>query len=871
MGPLRSACAKTVEKYAIASNDWDPRSVEHPSVRKSQCNFKRVSWPRSSSFTAGFSRTARSLVSVVAWTCVATGGAVRPAAAFWPPPVFSPAAPVFTPPRLTRFVPATVPPAAFDGRSQVEVILTIDIDESGAVTSVQLVRSAGGENGAALDRAAIEAARQFAFAPGLADGRPVPVRITYSYNLVSKAPAAPPAPIAVSPPAPPPAPAANAQPADRFASTVRGRRFTRETVEQTLVAEEIQRIPGTQGDALKAVQNLPGVSRAPFGIGLLAVWGSAPEDTRVYVDGVSVPVLYHFGGVRSTVNSEMVQSLTFVPGAYQADHGLGLGGVVEVATRSPRPERTRGYAQIDLLDGSAMIEGRLSSSLSYAIAGRRSWIDATLPLFTSSSLQLSPVYYDYQARLAWRAGPHDDVDVLFLGSDDRVNIQARIKDAAIEAAVASHSYFHRAIASWAHRFGGRATLSVTGAVGYDAPFGLGVQFGQVPTSLDQHALSYALRAVATAPLLGDALRVNGGVDFEGRRFVLTRSGATSLVIDPASAAGNAGMGASGGFEGQGSGFGTDHLIVYRNDVAPFFMLAISPWRPLTITPQLRCQILTSTADSATGAGSDATSVSPEPRLAVRYRPSARLALRGAAGLYSQAPDPAALSPVFGNPRLIPERGRQYALGAEVELTRSLHVEIDGFYKDLRRLVVPSAVAGAPLLNNDGRGRAFGAQLLVRQELTSGFFGWVSYTWSRSEREDHLGEGWHRFDFDQTHILALILSRQLPRGFQVGGRYRYVTGTPTTPVVGAFYDAVTDRYVPVSGPRFGARLPSFNQLDLRVDKTFTFNRWRLSAYLDVQNVTRAENPEAVRYNFDYRRTHPISGLPLLPVLGIRGDF
>jgi hypothetical protein len=78
-------------------------------------------------------------------------------------------------------------------------------------------------------------------------------------------------------------------------------------------------------------------------------------------------------------------------------------------------------------------------------------------------------------------------------------------------------------------------------------------------------------------------------------------------------------------------------------------------------------------------------------------------------------------------------------------------------------------------------------------------------------------------------------------------------------------------VPVTGPTFGARLPSFNQLDLRVDKTFTFNRWRLSAYLDVQNVTRAENPEAVRYNFDYRRVHPISGLPLLPVLGIRGDF
>ena len=96
-----------------------------------------------------------------------------------------------------------------------------------------------------------------------------------------------------------------------------------ETVEQTLQAEEIKYIPGTQGDTLKAVQNLPGVARAPYGIGLLPVWGSSPADTRVYIDGVSIPTLYHFGGLRSTVNSEMVDALTFVPGGYKADHGLG--------------------------------------------------------------------------------------------------------------------------------------------------------------------------------------------------------------------------------------------------------------------------------------------------------------------------------------------------------------------------------------------------------------------------------------------------------------------------------------------------------------------------------------------------------------------
>jgi len=99
----------------------------------------------------------------------------------------------------------------------------------------------------------------------------------------------------------------------------------------------------------------------------------------------------------------------------------------------------------------------------------------------------------------------------------------------------------------------------------------------------------------------------------------------------------------------------------------------------------------------------------------------------------------------------------------------------------------------------------------------------------------------------------------------------VTGDPYTPVTGAFYDSITDHYTPIYGATNSARLNAFNQLDLRVDKIFTFNRWRFSAYLDVQNVTRSDNPEAVGYNFDYRITHPITGLPLLPILGVRGDF
>ena len=61
----------------------------------------------------------------------------------------------------------------------------------------------------------------------------------------------------------------------------RAPRIKKEAVETRIRTEEARRVPGTQGDTLKVVQNLPGVGRAAFGSGALIVWGSAPKDTRV--------------------------------------------------------------------------------------------------------------------------------------------------------------------------------------------------------------------------------------------------------------------------------------------------------------------------------------------------------------------------------------------------------------------------------------------------------------------------------------------------------------------------------------------------------------------------------------------------------------
>ena len=68
-----------------------------------------------------------------------------------------------------------------------------------------------------------------------------------------------------------------------------------------------------------------------------------------------------------------------------------------------------------------------------------------------------------------------------------------------------------------------------------------------------------------------------------------------------------------------------------------------------------------------------------------------------------------------------------------------------------------------------------------------------------------------------------------------------------------------------------RLAAFNQLDLRVDKTFLFQRWMLKVYLDITNVYNNPNVELNQPSYDFTRRATLTGLPIIPSFGIRAEF
>ena len=185
-------------------------------------------------------------------------------------------------------------------------------------------------------------------------------------------------------------------------------------------------------------------------------------------------------------------------------------------------------------------------------------------------------------------------------------------------------------------------------------------------------------------------------------------------------------------------------------------------------------------------------------------------------------------------------------------------------------MVSTPSSAPPRFVNDGKGRVVGLEIGAKYRSDTGFAAQLAYTLSRSQRRDR-AEAWRLFDQDQTHVLSLALGYELGAGWHAGARFRYVTGNPLTPVVGSFYDAGADLYYPVYGEHNAERDPAFRELDLRVEKAFSLGAGRLGLYLDVQNVSAAENAQGNTYSYDYGEREPTSGSPFFPNLGLRGEL
>lgn len=639
--------------------------------------------------------------------------------------------------------------------------------------------------------------------------------------------------------------------------TVEADRPRKEVNRRTLTAAEIVKVPGTLGDPVLVVENLPGVARPAPGSGEIVVRGSGPEDTGIFIDGIEVPLIYHFGGLKSVVPASVVDSIDFYPGNYSVQYGRAMGGIFDLHLKRLEPDRFHGSVDVSVLDTSLYFEAPIGDDAAIAIAGRRSYIDfvldAVIPKDAGFALTSAPRYYDFQLMGNWRPAPSHELRAMFLGSDDVFEI---LFDDAAEIAAGLESgnidtgtNFQRLILEHRYTPSEQFNNQLRLSVGRDQ-----VDFRFFDTfRFDFRQKAVQLRDTATFTV-SDTLSIAAGVD----TLLQVLSGEVRAPRPPD--------------EGEPPPeFDPDDVLVSTFDNRPFWYAAPfveATWKlgDLELVPGLRADYFSRTRE-----------YSVDPRIVGRYSLGDFTAKAGAAVVHQEA-TPQETDEVFGNPDLELQRAFHYSLGLEWRPRDHLRFDATVFYKDLDNLTSRTGATTerdgetVPLVyDNNGEGAVYGAELFLEHKFADRFRGWLSYTLSRAERTDS-GETESRlFDYDQTHILAVVGSYQLPRNWEVGLRYRLVSGSPTTPVIGATFVDEMDAYSPTYGETNSARLPTFQQLDLRVDKTWVMDTWKLGAYLSLINATNHTNVEAENYNYDFTEKGSVNGLPILPILGVKADW
>ncbi|MDG5813661.1 TonB-dependent receptor [Chitinispirillales bacterium ANBcel5] len=660
-----------------------------------------------------------------------------------------------------------------------------------------------------------------------------------------------------------------------FEVTVYGRREEQEVSRRQLSLSEVRRLPGFGGDAVKVVQALPGVARPSYGLGEIVVRGAPTWDTRYYLDGVPIPILYHLSG-NSIYNSDALAAVDFYPGGYGTRYGGGIGGAIEITGRKAKTDRFHGVVDVSSLDGNLFVEGPVNERVSFLTSIRRSFIGYLLDYVYKNTeqdlpLTMVPHYWDYLLRTDININDKSDLFITGFGSRDHLVMMVpdmadfgsdEIDEATDRLGVLYE--FHMGLIGWDYSITENMSNSLrlsfkTGVTDFSI-------LGLVKVEEDYRWLT-----------LRDELRLK-----LSDRFTTNIGADVTLVWDDLILNIPDGTGAFQRDTTEWMLYGVAGMYL-NTEIRPLENLLIIPGMRYDYYPELdyRGGIVPEFWEYGFMNNNRGRSGEPSFRVNARYEVVPDHTIKAAVGTYNQSPQPMGqvIHETWGDPNLPASKATHYVAGHEWQITDLIHADAQVYYNnqwDIPRMArtedIQQGLENQKLWISDRKARMYGLELMLRHDQSERFFGWLAYTLSRSEVYDDQRGRYVRGSKDQTHHLQLLGSWTLPKDWGVGFRLRYVTGEPYTPIIGAEESENWNSFIPIYGEATSKRKEPFIGLDLRADKKIVFSTFIMSYYLDLQNISWLfyKPAEDYVYNYNYTQRDEISMFPMLAA-GVKFEF
>ena len=184
---------------------------------------------------------------------------------------------------------------------------------------------------------------------------------------------------------------------------VTGKRVPKTVTKKSIQADEITRLPGTAGDALRALPAIPGIGVANDFSGALYIRGGSDEDNLYYFDRVPVGYPYHFGGIVSSLSSEIIDDIDVYAGGYGVEYGVDSQAVIDISSQNSSPSDLSGKFNLNLLYSEGLFQGKIGEKGFWYAAGRRSYIDLFIGSlsFDAGAITAFPRFWDYQLKAGY--------------------------------------------------------------------------------------------------------------------------------------------------------------------------------------------------------------------------------------------------------------------------------------------------------------------------------------------------------------------------------------------------------------------------------------------------------------------------------------
>lgn len=619
---------------------------------------------------------------------------------------------------------------------------------------------------------------------------------------------------------------------------------------QRINLEEIEKAPGGNRDISKVIQSYPGVASTPAQRNDVIVRGGGPSENSFYLDGVEIPNINHFatqgasGGPVGIINADFLREVNLYSAAFPANRSNALSSVIELNQVDGNKEKFNFRGSIGASDLALTADGPIGENTTYIISARRSYLQF---LFSLLELPFLPKYNDYQLKVKTRLNPKNEISVVSIGAYDinSLNLDANetIEQRYILGNLAENYQWSYAFGVVYKHFRDRGFDTFVASRNYldNKAFKTldNVPGGDTIIDYKSDEIENKLR-FESETRFDNGLKIIAGADYEYAKYFNDNYGVTYLN-------------------------GQDIEFQY------FSELYLHKWGAFAQATQ---ELFKKRLSLSLGLRTDANNYNDNmrnllnqlsPRFSLSYMITQGLYLNMNTGRYFQLPayttlgfkDEETGEAVNRENDLKYIQADHYVAGIELLPDDKSKFSIEGFYKvynnypfSLRDSIsLASKGADFGVFGNEpvvstGEGRAYGAEVLYRNKDLFGFNLILSYTLVRSETKAQksalLDREWIPTSWDNRHLLNLTGFRKFKGNWQVGFKWRFVGGTPYTPIDLEQSALVlnwdfTGREILDLEQYNSLRFPSFHQLDLRVDKEWFLDNLTLNLYFDVQNL------------------------------------